>query len=218
MSYESWDQRFLQLKTEVESVRTDGGKRGLKLKQELQASKQKVFELQNQLDEYLAYIFGASSADRFLSEEDKTLLYWATEIAKKMSEYYQNYLQSIQISFWARMLHLVGMGLQNHRAVQMGDENQISLLREHRKRISAKEAELSRVDERLGKKSAELTGRYDLIITARTNYETARLLTAKNLAPKNRRFWADLSRSFTAEKTPEVQEEQQKLSSLSLRF
>ena len=172
MSLREWDRKARALKEEITTLMKQVGERSVDdTEKKLINMQKRLPQLENKLAQDLSFLNSQSQRRGFFTNQEKAILHWAGEYAKRAHVFFRDYSETFHELFWAKLVQTRGESVSAH-----GDGNffaesgRLAANKQQRKLYEARSV-LKEKLRHLDKRKQELGLRYDNLAISKANRE-----------------------------------------------
>ncbi|MFK7826553.1 MAG: hypothetical protein AB8G05_20595 [Oligoflexales bacterium] len=172
MSLREWDRKAQVLAEELTTLMQQAGEKSSDDTEKKLSSMQKSLpQLENKLAQALSFINSQSQRSGFLTSQEKAILHWAGEYAKKAQAYFRDYNETFNELFWAKLVQIRGESISAHGEGYFFEAKGRRAAAKHQKKLYETRGMLKEKLKKLGNKNQELELRYNRLAISKANRE-----------------------------------------------
>ena len=172
MSLREWDRKAQVLSEELSTLMKQAGERTSDESERKLLGIQKILpQIENQLAQSLSFINSQSQRSGFFNKQEKAILHWAGEYAKKAQAFFRDYSETFNELFWAKLVQIRGESISAHGEGYFFAAKGRQAAAKHQKKLYETRGMLKNKLKQLGKKNQDLELRYNNLAISKANRE-----------------------------------------------
>ena len=172
MSLREWDRKAHILKEEMTTLMKQAGACSSgETEKRLLSMQRRLPQIENKIAQALSFIDSQSLRRGFFTSQEKAILHWAGEYAKRAQAFFRDYSECFHELFWAKLVQIRGESVSAHGEGNFFEPRGRKAANKHQRRLYETRSMLKEKLRKLGTRNQELDHRYNHLAISKANRE-----------------------------------------------